>query len=246
MATLTLALLHRVLERLILGLIQMVGFKILCYYFQYTKLKGSKMRKNIKILLLATATLGLNGCISNTLKSAVDGLGNVMTNIKPDSSVVLMSSEVIDTPKIIGVGELFFKNISTGKEESIDIYNSSYSLPAKKLTPGTYKITRWVFASCFVKTPSNYCKKWHDFGGINPPLAKDNIFTIKKGETLYLGHVIIDSKNMTLTLINNGPKDTMEYKNKYSGLNTRNIKNISNSINIKSWKFKVTGAGFFK
>ena len=205
------------------------------------------MNKIIKIAVISLVLVGISGCMEsfkNGINGAFNKFSNAVLNIDKDSTVILAGAEIINTPEVLGKGELILENIQTGETKSINIDHYSKS-NIQKITPGTYKIAKWNFDSCAVVSEGDYCKSWHDFGGVNTAIP-EHTFTIKKGEVVYLGKIIIDSNNQTLSIQDNSSSDIAGFRKNVDALKTRDIKNISNQLSITNWKFKITGAGLFK
>ncbi len=207
------------------------------------------MKKTIIITSISTIFV-LTGCVntvSNLGNNLLHTLRNKTVNIKPDTTAIIASANTTDSDSVIGKGDLILKNIDTNEEVTISASYNDNSYIVKKVTPGTYKIVKWNYDSCYeTYNNSNICKEWHDFGGISPKLASGNTFRVNKGDIVYLGHINVDSANKTLSISDNYYSDINNFKNNYDALKTRDIKDVSNNINVHNWGFKITGAGFFK
>ena len=201
----------------------------------------SKLKKNIYITLaIVLSSMFLSGC-SNTIKKLNNSLFNMQ--IEKDSSVAILGVRVNNPENVQGMGNLYIKNLLTNKEYPVSL---QYDGPKViKLKPGKYKIARWTFDACKERYPnSNICKESYFIKGESSPLS-GNTFTINKGEFVYLGQAVIDSKTQTLSIVNNYSQDISKLKQEYEIFNKVNVKNISNNINIRDWKFNITGKGLF-
>ena len=207
------------------------------------------MKKLIKIGIISIILLSLTGCVNSIINagnSLIHTMNNSIVNIKPDTTAIVASTSKQDSGSVMGKGELILKNVNTNEEVSFDISYSDKSYYIKKVTPGTYKVVKWNYDSCSIKDArSGACKEWHDFGGASEALT-GNTFAISKGEIAYLGYVSLDSTNKSLTIEDNSYSDIAKFKSSYDALKNRDIKNISGSLNVHNWGFKITGAGLFK
>ena len=199
-------------------------------------------------MLIISMLFLLNGCVktfTSGVQNALTSIANSVANIKPDTSMILLSSEVKNTKKVIGKAEIVFKNLDNGNEETLELEFSDYTYKLKKLKPGKYKITKWSLDTCEIAYPSGYCKDWHNFEGKSAKLD-GNTFTIKKGDILYLGHAIVNPINQTLTFVDNYNLDVVKYRHDVYAFKNREIKDISYKLNIHNWKFRITDINVLK
>ena len=207
------------------------------------------MKKIVKIGIISIILLSLTGCVDSIINagnSIMHSVNNRMANIKPDTTAIVATTSKYDSDSVDGKGKLILKNIDTNEEVPFFIDYSDKSYYVKKVTPGRYKIEKWNYDSCFTKdVKSDSCTEWHDFGGVSPVL-QGNTFTVNKGEIVYLGHISLDSANKTLSISDDSSSDIAKFKSSYDALKNRDIKNISSSLNVHNWGFRITGAGWFK
>jgi len=205
------------------------------------------MKKNISIIMMTMMLFVFTGCVSSIVKT-LNGF-----NINTDSkSAIIFAGTTVNNPIIKrrgshilrGEGKIFLVNIDTKKETLLKISYRAKELPIfTNLDAGRYRFSRWAYDSCKEMTRDTkgdtYCSKWHYFKGVSDPL-ENNEFEIKRGETLYLGHLILNSGKPSITLQNKEEIDRINFTNVVD-IKDRKIKNISNKFNIKDWKFTVTG-----
>jgi len=165
-----------------------------------------------------------------------------MLSTDKDSSILLAGTSIYNPPNVSGDAALYIENIETKKQERLTLYAKATPI-FMNIPEGRYKVIKWVYNACKERGVDKYgnptyCTSSYNFKGQSQPI-KDNQFEIKKGETLYLGHITLDSKTKTLTIDNQQNKD-MQVLNKIIDLKGRKVKTVP-SLHIENWKFHITG-----
>ncbi len=196
------------------------------------------MKYYFRTLFVGLMLMILTACGTGGL---VKSLNNTFSGIKSDSAVMLLGTRFINEPaKVSPRAYLYYKNVNTGEEEKFAIYPRD--MQVKKPKPGTYVITKWSYDACKVMyAKSRVCKEYYGFTGYSAPLGSGNRFTVKKGETIYLGEAIIDVKKKALTFGDNFGQDVAYIKSQIDLPKNRKTKNISHTIHIRNWQFIITG-----
>ena len=190
------------------------------------------MGKKIIWLIL---TIYLTGCAS--LLSKVDKL---YLDTDENASIIIINYSFTGSAEVIEpFVSIYIQNIETKKETKIvfgdhrvDLSATTYKSVVMNLPAGSYEFVRWEYDAC--KKMDKYqlfCKEWYGFKG-KTPKPKHAKFQIKKGETLYLGHFRLNTNDAIL----NHYKSSNNFKFK-----DREVRNISNSIDIDDWQFEMTG-----
>jgi len=192
------------------------------------------MNKIIQFFILSIIIISLNGCVEFN------------PPLKKGDSAIILSDNVKNPDGVSGNAFLYFKNLQTGEEEYVYISSEKEHTYYLKLTEGTYKFTHWKYNACRYTMPDGRtCKEMHNFVGHSEPLKKNGIFTIKKGETLYLGHFELDASTQTFTVNDHYLKNINEVKKRYPKIKKRSIENYSEKLNIKDWKFYIERHAIF-
>jgi len=179
----------------------------------------------------------------------------MVNNIKKDlfldtdenASIVIIDYSIDSYPEVKRPqATIYLKNIDTGEESRFIFSYSMLSLDpsgrkilAINLEEGNYLFSHWDYDACKREGTDIknlfLCKENFRFKGKNKKLDHAN-FSIKKGESLYLGYIILNSKDASLTL-----RYSLEDKNKPLVFRNRKVKNISKTIQMVDWKFEMTG-----
>ncbi len=194
-----------------------------------------------KSFLISVITIiFINGC------SMIKAVNSLSLDRDKNASIIVITKSMSSFFQIKEPSAtIYIKNIDTKKEYKMFIANSYLSnVVAINIPAGNYEINRWVYDACKDKVINKYgkylyCKSFYRFKGKTEKLKK-NKFTIKKGETLYLGHVKFEVVSGMLDFINGGDKDIQRVLSELD-LKGRKIKNISNTLDISYWKFEPTG-----
>jgi len=207
-------------------------------------------------MLTATIVLISTGCVTDMVKGLNKSLKGLSLNTDKKSAIIFAGTTVNSVKRkgrgsylISGEGRIFLLNVNTKKEITLPLKYQADGLPIyTNLDSGTYRFSKWAYNACKEvardKYGNTYCSSWHYTKGMSDSL-KGNTFEVKEGETLYLGHFILESKNTTISLLNKEELDTQKFKDTVE-IKNRKIQNISNKFNIKDWKFNITGkAGVF-
>jgi len=171
-----------------------------------------------------------------------------MLNTDKDSSIILAGTTIYNPYNVIGDAKIYLENIETKKQEILTLDTKQTPI-FMNIPAGTYKATKWIYNACQTREVDKYgnptyCSSYYNFKGKSQPI-KENQFEIKKGETLYLGHITLNSESKELTIDNQKNKDMLKL-NQIIDLKGRKVKDIPN-LYIKDWKFQITGTkGFFE
>jgi len=200
-----------------------------------------------KELIVSTILVGLlTGCVSDTLKSLNQHINSLGLDTTPKASIIVLGTNIDNATKLQGEASVYLLNTKTNKEKKILITNYTPSAVAFNIEAGKYKFSKWTYNACKIMSVNKYgkqigCTQYYQFKGNSEPL-ENTIFTINKGETLYLGHLTLNSKNKTISIKNNEKEDL---KNLESFFNLNNRVPQNKSILINNWKFQITGTKGF-
>jgi hypothetical protein len=139
---------------------------------------------------------------------------------------------------------IYIKNVDTKKEYKMIINSRYVDVLAINIPAGSYEIDRWVYDACRVMQKDKsgretYCSSFYGFKGKTKKLERAK-FKIKKGETLYLGDVKFEVVSGMLMFSNGGDR-AVQRVHSWLRLKDREVKNISNTLDIEYWKFEPTG-----
>jgi len=184
----------------------------------------------------------LNGCsMVSTVKKSL------YLDTDKEASIAIIDYSITPSAEVKAPeATIYLRNIDTGEEshfylKNFLIHSASLdrSLLAINLDAGRYEFSRWDYDACKREGTDIkslfLCKEKFHFKGKNRKLEEAK-FTIKKGETLYLGYISLDSNEASLTL-----RYSLENRDKPLIFKGRSVKNISQTIKMVDWKFEMTG-----
>ncbi len=204
--------------------------------------------KKAKIITMILLLISMMGC---TILHKISGTS---IHTEKNDSIVILGYRITWNPKVkIPEARIYLVNTKTKEEKKIWLTNAGILVNkfgdnsiAMNLKAGEYEFKRWEYSFCR-KIEKNaqgkelYCRDHVNLKGTNPKLPHGT-FKIKEGEILYLGHILFDVMEATLSLSDMAKSDMKEFYKSYSvDLRGRRIQNITNRIEMYGWKFEMTG-----
>jgi len=203
------------------------------------------MNKVILGIVTAIVLTLSTGCVGSIVK----GLNGLSLDTSKEASIAFAGTTVNNhelnkrgSRQVRGEGELYLLNIDTKKTIRFPI--NAQGLPVfGNIDVGTYVVSKWVYNTCKEirrdKYGEEHCTQYHNLKGSSESF-KGKEFEVNKGETLYIGHLTVDTKTQTLSIGNQEKSDTAKFIEKVD-IKGRTIKNISDKLELQNWKFNVTG-----
>ena len=205
------------------------------------------MRKKLAISLMFIGLL--TGCSPmKTLQSLNHSINSLSLDTDTKSSIIIWGKDIVNPYNIRGDGVVYLINTETNKEQTFILNTYSPLASATNIAPGKYKFSKWIYDACKIMSVDKYgkttgCKERYRFKGNSLALSGGD-FTVKEGETLYLGSFTLDSARKIISLFNYEAKDLKKLEF-FVDLKGREVRNISEQINLKNWKFEITGSKGF-